>query len=168
MSAPEPDQSPPLRWSKAGLILRFAASGTVLAGMVGLFAYAGGWLTPQALTPGATVNAFETVNGPPPRISPQPYQRRLRPRPLRRQRPWRYSIKSRAFPFRPGAGHWTFCAWGGQPNVADAPHTVHSMALLFKLPDGHEWRTGMNNIPVFPSTTPKLFTINCWRRRRTR
>jgi len=26
---------------------------------------------------------------------------------------------------------------------------MRSMAILFKLPDGEEWRTGMNNIPVF-------------------
>ena len=31
------------------------------------------------------------------------------------------------------------------------------MALLFKLPDGEEWRTGMNNIPVFPVKTPQAF-----------
>jgi catalase len=31
------------------------------------------------------------------------------------------------------------------------------MALLFKLPDGEEWRTGMNNIPVFPVRTAQAF-----------
>jgi len=41
-----------------------------------------------------------------------------------------------------------FALAGGQPYAFDAPHTVRSMALLFKLPDGEEWRTGMNNIPV--------------------
>ena len=35
-----------------------------------------------------------------------------------------------------------FALAGGQPYQADAPHTVRSMALLFKLPSGEEWRTG--------------------------
>ena len=45
----------------------------------------------------------------------------------------------------------------GQPYAADAAHTVRSMALLFKLPDGEEWRTGMNNIPVFPVNSAEGF-----------
>jgi catalase len=31
------------------------------------------------------------------------------------------------------------------------------MALRFTLPDGEEWRTGMNDIPVFPVATPESF-----------
>jgi len=50
-----------------------------------------------------------------------------------------------------------FALAGGQPYQADAAHTVRSMALLFKLPDGEEWRTGINNIPVFPVNTAQGF-----------
>jgi catalase len=50
-----------------------------------------------------------------------------------------------------------FALAGGQPYVADAAHTVRSLALLFKLSDGEEWRTGMNNIPVFPVNTTQGF-----------
>jgi catalase len=50
-----------------------------------------------------------------------------------------------------------FALAGGQPYAADAPHTVRSMAILFKLPDGEEWRIGINNIPVFPVKTPQGF-----------
>jgi catalase len=39
------------------------ALGAVLVAIVGLFAYAGGWLTPQALTPASMINTFEQVNG---------------------------------------------------------------------------------------------------------
>src|SRR2546422_81304 len=46
---------------------------------------------------------------------------------------------------------------GGQPYVSDAPQTVRSMAILFKLPNGEEWRTGMNNIPVFVVNTAQGF-----------
>ncbi|HWY31921.1 MAG TPA: catalase family peroxidase, partial [Candidatus Acidoferrum sp.] len=50
-----------------------------------------------------------------------------------------------------------FALAGGQPYQADAAHTVRSMALLFKLPNGEEWRTGMNNIPVFPVNSAQGF-----------
>jgi catalase len=39
---------------------------------------------------------------------------------------------------------------GGMPYVPDAPGMVRSLAVLFKLPDGEEWRSGMVNLPVFP------------------
>src|SRR5258708_18650826 len=38
---------------------------------------------------------------------------------------------------------------GGQPFMADGPKAVRSMALSFRPPRGEEWRTGMNDIPVF-------------------
>jgi catalase len=50
-----------------------------------------------------------------------------------------------------------FALAGGQPYVSDAPHTVRSMAILFKLANGEEWRTGMNNIPVMPVNTAQGF-----------
>ncbi len=50
-----------------------------------------------------------------------------------------------------------FALAGGQPYVSDAPQTVRSMAILFKLPNGEEWRTGMNNIPVFVVNTAQGF-----------
>jgi catalase len=50
-----------------------------------------------------------------------------------------------------------FALAGGQPYAADAPHAVRSMALLFSLPGGEEWRTGMNAIPVFAVRTPEAF-----------
>ena len=45
----------------------------------------------------------------------------------------------------------------GQPDAVDSAHTVRSLALLFKLPDGEEWRTGMNNIPVFAVNSAQGF-----------
>jgi catalase len=41
--------------------------------------------------------------------------------------------------------------------MADSPAAVRSMAILFKLPNGEEWRTGINSIPVFPVNTPEAF-----------
>jgi catalase len=66
---------------------------------------------------------------------------------------------SRAAVFSPGRVPviGRFALAGGQPFVTDAPGTVRSMALLFQLSNGEEWRTGMNNIPVFPVRNPKEF-----------
>jgi len=50
-----------------------------------------------------------------------------------------------------------FALAGSEPYAGDAAATVRSMALLFRLPNGEEWRTGMNNIPVFPFRTAQEF-----------
>src|SRR5580765_8095524 len=42
--------------------MRLTAIGMMLAGIAGLFAYAGGWLTPRALSPASIINTFEQVN----------------------------------------------------------------------------------------------------------
>jgi hypothetical protein len=50
-----------------------------------------------------------------------------------------------------------FALAGGMPFQTDAPATVRSMALRFPLPGGEEWRTGMNNIPVFVVNSARGF-----------
>ena len=66
---------------------------------------------------------------------------------------------SKAVVFLPGrvpiVGRFAFS--GGRPYVADASSTVRSLAILFKLPDGEEWRTAMINIPVFTVNTVQRF-----------
>jgi len=61
--------------------------------------------------------------------------------------------------FRPGrvpvVGR--FALAGGMPFQPDAPNTVRSMALSFLPPGGEEWRTGMNNMPVFPVNSARGF-----------
>jgi catalase len=66
---------------------------------------------------------------------------------------------SKAVVFRPGRVPviGRFALGGGMPFQADAVQTLRSMALLFSLPDGEEWRTGMNSIPVFAASTPEAF-----------
>ncbi len=72
---------------------------------------------------------------------------------------WTGFLSRKAQVFRPGhvpiAGR--FALAGGQPYAADTPQTVRSLAILFKLPGGEEWRTGMVNIPVFVVNTPEDF-----------
>jgi len=61
--------------------------------------------------------------------------------------------------FRPGRTpvFGRFALAGGHPYMADGPKAVRSMALDFELADGEAWRTGMNDIPVFPLSTPEAF-----------
>ena len=143
--------------SRASSIGRFAAIGIVVAGIASLFAYAGGWLTPHELTPRAMINTFEKVNG------SHPGFRRNHAKGVcvsgYFESNGRGVALSRAAVFRPGRVPviGRFALAGGQPYAADGPQTVRSMALLFKLTDGEEWRTGMNDIPVFPVRTAQAF-----------
>lgn len=131
--------------------------GAVLIAIAGLFLFAGGWLTPHALTPAAIVNTFQRLNG----VFPG----------FRRNHAKGVCITgffesngsgqslSKALVFRPGrvpiVGR--FALAGGQPFAADTPQTIRSLAILFRQSDGEEWRTGMVNIPVFPVNTPQAF-----------
>src|SRR6202012_3196254 len=146
---------PPL--SGGSLILRFAMVGVIIAAVAGLFLWAGGWFSPLALSPATMVDRFEQVNG------EHPGFRRNHAKGVcisgwfesnGRGEAW-----SKAVVFRSGRipviGR--FALAGGQPYAADAAHTVRSMALLFKLPNGEEWRTGMNNIPIFPVNSAQAF-----------
>ncbi len=157
MNSRESNQTPLTELPKASLILRFAAIGAVLAGISGLFAYAGGWLTPRTLTPASMINGFEQVNG------SHPGFRRNHAKGVcvggYFESDGRGIALSRASVFLPGRvpiiGRFSLA--GGQPYVADGPHTVRGLAILFKLPNGEEWRTAMISIPVFTVNTPQGF-----------
>ena len=142
---------------KWGAILRFAAIGILITGIAGLFAYAGGWLTPNVLTPAQITDRFETVN----EVHPG----------FRRNHAKGVCVSgwfesngqgvqlSKAVVFQPGRvpiiGRFSFA--GGQPYAADADTTVRGLAILFELPDGEEWRTAMIDPPVFLARTPRAF-----------
>ena len=46
---------------------------------------------------------------------------------------------------------------GGNPYASDSSAPIRSFALRFDLPDGEQWRTGMNAMPVFPVQNAKAF-----------
>jgi catalase len=146
---------PPLKGGN--LLMRFAVIGMVVGGMGILFLYVGGWFAPQALTPETMVNTFEKVNG------DHPGFRRNHAKGVcirgYFESNGRGSVYSKSPMFLAGRTPviGRFALAGGQPYAADAAHTVRSMALLFKLRDGEEWRTGMNNIPVFPVKSAQAF-----------
>ena len=148
---------PPAPLRLATLFLRLAVIGIVIAGIAALFLYAGGWFTPHALSPAVMINTFEKVNG------EHPGFRRNHAKGVCISGYFESNgggtVLSRAAVFLPGRvpiiGRFALAV--GQPYAADAAHTVRSMALLFKQPDGQEWRTGMNNIPVFPVNSAEGF-----------
>ena len=149
------DLPPPL--TGLAVLGRLAAIGLVLLVVLAGFAYTGGWLSPGRLNPVGFVDRFQEVNG------VYPGFRRNHAKGLcligvfdsngQGQR------LSTASVFRAGRFPLIgrFALAGGQPFVADGPQTVRSMALRFTLPDGEEWRTGMNDIPVFPFATAQDF-----------
>src|SRR6266699_2213856 len=150
-------RTPPVELTRASLIMRLMAIGAVILGIAGLFLYAGGWFTPYALSPATMINTFEQVNG------EHPGFRRNHAKGVCVSGHFESNgngvALSKASVFLPGrvpiVGR--FALAGGQPYVSDAPQTVRSMAILFKLPNGEEWRTGMNNIPVFLVNTAQGF-----------
>src|SRR5258705_1161671 len=150
-------------WFKAaiatnpGLLVRLGAIGAVMLSVTGAFAYTGGWLSPRRLTQDRMMAAFRDANG-----------AHLG---FRRNHAkgvcvtgWfesngQAAAISKAAVFRPGripvVGR--FALAGGMPFQPDAANTVRSMALRFLPPDGEEWRTGMNIIPVFPVNSARGF-----------
>src|SRR5882672_7123776 len=144
--------------STAGMAARLTVIGIALAGAAGAFAYLGGWLTPNALTPARFTNGFEGVSG----IHSG----------FRRNHAKGVGVSgffesngngvrlSVAVVFRPGRMPviGRFSLGGGQPYVADTPDAVRGLGLQFSLADGELWRTAMINLPVFPVRTPEAFS----------
>ncbi|MGD1239890.1 catalase family peroxidase [Mycobacterium seoulense] len=143
--------------SRRRALLGMGAVAGIAAVDVGGFAYAGGWLRPDALTPPRFADRFEHVYG--------------RHDGFRRNHAKGLSAVGtfastgagaaicRAAVFRAGnvplIGRFSLS--GGLPDQADVRTTVRGLGLLFQGPDGQQWRTAMVNIPVFPDSTPQGF-----------
>ena len=150
------DPSPPTP-SAGRTSARFALVGAIAALVGGAFLYAGAWLSPHELTPARFIDTFEQVNG------VHPGFRRNHAKGVcvggSFESNGQGARLSKAVVFQPGASEVVgrFALAGGKPDARDAAQTVRSMALRFSLPGGQEWRTGMNNIPVFAARTPEAF-----------
>jgi len=143
--------------TRLGTRTRLALVGVIVLSVGAAFLYLGGWLSPHQLSPGRLVDTFESLNGPHPGF--------------RRNHAKGVSVSgyfeangagtrlSKASVFSPGrvpvVGR--FALAGGMPYAPDGVATVRSMGLRFSLPHGEEWRTGMNNIPVFVVNTAEAF-----------
>jgi catalase len=143
--------------TRRGALLGMGAVAGFAAVDVGGFAYAGGWLRPDALTPPRFADRFEHVYG--------------RHDGFRRNHAKGLSATGsfvssgagaaicRAAVFQPGTVPLVgrFSLGGGLPDQADKPDTVRGLGLLFQGPNGQQWRTAMINLPVFTDSTPQGF-----------
>ena len=125
--------------------------------VTGVFAYTGGWLSPVRLTQDRMMAAFRNANG-----THVGFRRNHAKGACVTgwfENSGQAAAISKAAVFKPGrvpvVGR--FALAGGTPFQPDAPNTVRSMALRFLPPDGEEWHTGMNNIPVFPVNSARGF-----------
>lgn len=148
-------QLPPL--TGASTFLRFGGVGVVLLSVAAAFLYLGGWFNPEALTPARFADGFERVDG---------IYSGFRLNHAKGvcvsgffESNGRGTRLSKAVVFKAGRvpiiGRFSLA--GGNPYVADQPEMVRGLGLLFKLPDGEEWRTAMINTPVFAVNTPQAF-----------
>jgi catalase len=137
---------------------RLAAIGAVVLVLAGGFAYTAGWLTPARLSAPRIVNTFETVAG-----QAHPGYRRNHAKGLCVEGYFDSngdgSALSRAAVFTAGRTPvmGRFAVPGGNPSAPDTSSPVRSLALLFQLQNGEQWRTGMNSTPVFAVHTPEQF-----------
>ena len=151
----ESDDVPEL--NRRRTLLGLAAVGGVLAVGAGGLAEAAGWLRPDALTPADFADRFEQVSG--------------RHEGFRRNHAKGLAATgtftstgagaqvSKAQVFKPGTVPVVgrFSLSGGLPDQPDKPDTVRGLGLMFRLPDGEQWRVAMVNLPVFPDSTPQGF-----------
>lgn len=142
---------------KPNLALRFVVVVVIVAAVAVLFVYAGGWLSPHALTPAGFVDRFEQVSG------EHPGFRRNHAKGLCVSG-WfdsngQGTTLSKATVFQEGRVPviGRFSLGGGMPYQADAATTVRGLGLSFMPAKGEEWRTAMINLPVFPFATPQAF-----------
>ena len=142
---------------KAGSIAHFIVVIAIVGVTAVLFAYAGGWFSPHALTPARFTDRLEQASGAHPGF--------------RRNHAKGVCVSgwfdsngqgaelSKAAVFLEGRVPviGRFSLGGGNPNQTDAATTVRGLGISFMPPKGEEWRTAMVNLPVFPFATPQAF-----------
>jgi catalase len=138
-------------------LVRLGGIGVVLLVMAGAFAGTAGWLSPGHLDPDRMIDQFEVVNG------EHPGFRRNHSKGVCAIGWFEGNGNGERLSTAPVFGRGRvpvvgrFALAGGLPMMPDGPAAVRSLALEFLLPDGQQWRTGMNAIPVFPLTDPQAF-----------
>jgi len=145
-----PPRSPRQSWRWALIVA------TVTAAAAG-FAYVGGWLTPGRLTPARLVDGLQQAGG------LHPGYRRNHAKGVCVAGYFESSGRAGAYSTAevfaagrtPVVGRLAIP--GGNPYAPDSSVPIRSMALRFNLPNGQQWRTGMNSMPVFPVATPQAF-----------
>jgi catalase len=147
--------APPL--GTGSLLARLLRIGVALAAVVAVFAYLGGWLTPNRLTPARLTDGFERVAG------VHAGFRRNHAKGMGVSGFFESNGKgerlSKAAVFHQGRVPviGRFSLGGGDPFQADEPASVRGLGLQFSPPTAEPWRTAMIILPVFPVRTPEAF-----------
>jgi catalase len=139
-------------------LLRFAMIGAVLAAVVSVFAWVGGFLTPERLSGGAVADLMQTANG-------KVYSgfRRAHAKGAcvagHFEANGAATVISRATLFRKGSVPviGRFSTGGGDPMSADGRPVFHALGLRFALPHGEEWRMAIDHTPIFIVSKPADF-----------
>ena len=143
--------------SRPASLARLGGIGAMVLALAAAFAGTAGWFSPSRLGPDAMIDRFEDVNG------EHPGFRRNHAKGVCLTGSFESNGNaarlSTAPVFAPGRTPviGRFALAGGMPMMADGPAAVRSLALEFQMADGQQWRTGMNDIPVFPMKDPQAF-----------
>jgi catalase len=130
----------------------------VVACAAAAFAYAGGWFSPERLTPNKLVDAFTPSGSEPPLGHRRNHAKGICFTGVFEANGAGTEL-SRAQVFTrgqyPALGRFNLATT--DPNVQDATARVRGLGLMIRTPDGEEWRTAMINAPVFAVATPQAF-----------
>lgn len=139
-------------------LIRFVIIGVAVLGLGAAFGYTGGWLDPQRLTADRIANTFE------PGGKRHPGFRRNHAKGICVTGHFASSGQAQALSsaplFAPDSTTplvGRLALPGPNPYAPDSSVPIRSFALRFTMPDGQQWRTGMNSMPVFPVATPQSF-----------
>jgi catalase len=141
----------------SAVLRRLTLIGGVVLATALAFAYAGGWLTPGRLTPARIVEALSERGGNP------LGHRRNHSKGACFTGVFDANGAASRFSVAPmlAAGHYAvvgrFAIAVGDPDALDLTGRVKSMAIRIVAPDGQEWRSAMNNSPVFVVSNPRDF-----------
>ena len=150
-------QASHLALSNKAILARLAAIGAILLSVAALFAYTGGWLSPHRLTPTRMVAALSDRGGNP------LGHRRNHSKGICFTGAFEANGAGARLSSAPvfAAGNYPvigrFAIATGNPDAADATGRVRSMAIRIVALDGQEWRSGMNDSPMFVVATPQAF-----------
>jgi catalase len=155
MSDEDLTRHPPL--SPSAVARRLAVIAGVVFASALAFAYAGGWLTPDRLTPTRMVAALSDRGGNP------LGHRRNHAKGICFTGVFQANGAASQYSVAPMLVTGTYPVIGrfaiavGNPDASDMMGRVKSMAVRIISPDGQEWRSGMNNSPVFVVSNPRDF-----------
>ncbi|MFT0861939.1 catalase family peroxidase [Ancylobacter sp. G4_0304] len=143
--------------SAPAVLASLALIGGIVAVGAGAFAYTGGFLSPDRLTPARLVGALAPPGG------PALGHRRNHAKGICFTGEFRSTGNAAALSRAPMLASGSFPVLGRfnlgtpDPNAPDATVRVRGMGLQITAPDGQVWRAAMIDPPVFPVATPEAF-----------